>query len=356
MPQRSFCLALMLALLLPSTISLADPVAFIGSWELTPVDGGAGWLEVRQDDGIYAGTLLWMGGSPEPMNRVYFDGDTLHGFRIVDDEIRDSADVLVKTQQHPIFLTATLEGSRLRGMITQPSRDGANVVKAEFNGVRSDPMPAVPDLAQVELGDPIQLFNGRNLDGWIVAGGAHWGKLKDSSNADGWIPVDSDVANGWSVIDGVLTNNPAQTEGQPYIRYGNLITKTNFEDFNLTLEVKAPQDGNSGIYLRGIYEIQIRDSHGKPLDSHNMGALYGRIAPSRDVEKGAGEWQAVDITLVDRHLTVKLNGQIIIDNAPVTGCTGGALWSDESRPGPIYFQGDHTSIQYRNIVLRPVEN
>ena len=73
-----------------------------------------------------------------------------------------------------------------------------------------------------------------------------------------------------------------------------------------------------------------------------MGGLYSRITPTVNrAEKPAGEWQTIDITLVDRHVTVILNGKTIIDNQPVLGCTGGALWSDEFRPGPIYLQGDH---------------
>jgi hypothetical protein len=127
-----------------------------------------------------------------------------------------------------------------------------------------------------------------------------------------------------------------------------------FEDFNLTLETNVPKDGNSGIYLRGIYEVQVLDSYGKPLDPHNMGAIYSRICPSELAEKPAGEWQTFDITLVDRHATVILNGKKIIDNKPILGCTGGALWSDPLRPGPIYLQGDHTGANYRHIVLRPV--
>jgi hypothetical protein len=96
------------------------------------------------------------------------------------------------------------------------------------------------------------------------------------------------------------------------------------------------------------------DSHPLPLSTHHMGAIYSRIAPTVKAEKPAGEWQALDITLVDRHVTVILNGQKIIDNQPLAGCTGGALWSDEFRPGPIYLQGDHTGVDYRNLVLRPV--
>jgi hypothetical protein len=111
---------------------------------------------------------------------------------------------------------------------------------------------------------------------------------------------------------------------------------------------------NSGIYLRGLYEIQVADTFGKPVDPHNMGAVYSRITPSLSAEKPPGEWQTLDITLVQRHVTVVLNGKRIISNQPVPGITGGALWSDITRPGPIYLQGDHTGIEYRSLVLRPV--
>jgi hypothetical protein len=85
-----------------------------------------------------------------------------------------------------------------------------------------------------------------------------------------------------------------------------------------------------------------------------MGALYSRITPAMAAEKPAGEWQDLDITLVDRHLTVTLNDKKIIDNEPVKGVTGGALTSDEFSPGPIYLQGDHGKVMYRNIVLTPI--
>ena len=151
------------------------------------------------------------------------------------------------------------------------------------------------------------------------------------------------------MADGVLMNRVEKGKHP-----SNLRTEREFEDFNLKLEVRTQENSNSGIYLRGIYEIQVAESFGKPLDPHNMGALYSRITPSVAAEKPIGEWQTFDITLVDRHLTVVLNGKTIIDNQPVLGCTGGAMSSDEFKPGPIFLQGDHTNIDYRNIVLRPV--
>jgi len=211
---------------------------------------------------------------------------------------------------------------------------GSIMTKEEFAGKRIPPVGAAPDLSKVKYGRAIALFNGENLDGWKLTA--------------------PKVVNGWSAQNGLLINRAVQEEGKPHRSYGNLRTEQEFEDFNLKLETRVAQGGNSGVYLRGIYEVQVTDSYGKKLDPHNMGAVYSRITPSVNAEKPAGEWQTLDITLVDRHVTVVLNGTKIIDNAPVMGCTGGALWSDEFRPGPIYLQGDHTGIEYRNIVLKPV--
>jgi len=155
-------------------------------------------------------------------------------------------------------------------------------------------------------------------------------------------------------MNGVLVNKPVQQKGKRRVSYGNLRTMKEFEDFNLKLEVNVPGRGNSGVYLRGIYEVQVSDTYGKGLDSHNMGGIYSRITPAVASEKPAGQWQTLNMTLCDRHVTVELNGKVIIDNQPLLGCTGGALWSDEFKPGPIYLQGDHTAVSYRNIVLTPI--
>ncbi|MCI0334142.1 MAG: DUF1080 domain-containing protein [Planctomycetes bacterium] len=331
---------------------------FLGRWALTTAGGGAGWLEVRDDAGYLDGTLLWVGGSPEPLTRVYFDGDTLGAIRIRTDQIKDATGKVTRTQVHPLTLTASLSGDRLRGVLAEPAGDGRSVTRQEFTGERVPPLPPRPELSKVRFGEPHELFNGKNLDGWVVLGGPHWGKLDlqrpDRGNLEGWLATNSNAASGWSVENGILINNPTQRAGQPYVSYGNLHTVRKFEDFNLAVEVNVGPNGNSGIYLRGIYEVQVADSFGKPVDSHHLGAVYGRITPTASAEKPPGKWQTLDITLVDRHVTVKLNGQTIIENQPLMGCTGGAVWSDESRPGPIYLQGDHTDVRFRKIVLRPV--
>ena len=125
-------------------------------------------------------------------------------------------------------------------------------------------------------------------------------------------------------------------------------------DFNLKIQVNIPGGSNSRIYLRGIYEVQVLDSYGQSLDSHNMGAIYSRITPSVAAEKPSGEWQTLDVTLYNRYVTVILNGVKIIDCQPLMGVTGGAITADEFKPGPIYLQGDHGKVMYRDIVLTPI--
>lgn len=115
-----------------------------------------------------------------------------------------------------------------------------------------------------------------------------------------------------------------------------------------------PEHSNSGVYLRGMYEVQVVDSYGAKLDSHNMGAVYSRITPTVAAEKKGGEWQSLDIILCNRHVSVTLNGTKIIDNQPVYGPTGGAMQADVFKAGPIYLQGDHGKVLYRNMVLTPI--
>jgi hypothetical protein len=231
-------------------------------------------------------------------------------------------------------ITATLEGNNLKLMTVKAKPDGSAFGRADFTGKRIPPLPPRPDISEALYGEPVALFNGKNLDGWV---------LTNPNNA-----------NGWVAENGMLVNKPVQTEGEKHVAYGNLKTSAEFEDFNLKLEVNVPAKSNSGIYLRGIYELQILDSYGKPLDSHNMGAIYSRITPAVSAEKPAGEWQTLDVTLMDRHVTVVLNGKTIIDHEPLPGCTGGALWSDPMRPGPLYLQGNHGAASFRNIILTPI--
>ncbi|MEK7675471.1 MAG: DUF1080 domain-containing protein [Verrucomicrobiota bacterium] len=323
-----------LALTLTSAWAVEESNPFVGYWALTIPGGGAGWLGVTQEKGYFDAGILWGGGSVVPVASVVINDETLFITRLHEVKRKDAAGKVVRTHQFTELITARVSGDDLSLTTIQGRENGQGFRREEFTGKRIPPLPPKPDLAKVKFGEPVKLFSGQNLDGW---------KLTSPS-----------AANGWSAQEGVLINRPVQEEGKPHKSYGNLRTEREFEDFNLTLDTRVVSGGNSGIYLRGIYEVQVADTFGRKLDSHNMGGIYSRITPTASAEKAAGEWQTFDITLVDRHVTVILNGTKIIDNQPLLGCTGGALWSDQSRPGPIYLQGDHTGINYRNIVLKPV--
>jgi hypothetical protein len=187
-----------------------------------------------------------------------------------------------------------------------------------------------PDLtrtAPLRWQSPRSLFNGKDLSGWMLR---TWGE-----------------GNCWTVEEGTLTNRPPCTD---------LRTKNAFSDFKLHAEFKIPAEGNSGIYLRGRYELQISDARGQALDALRMGAIYGFIKPSpvaTTAMKRALEWQTFDVTLAGRKVTVLLNGSKIIEESEIPGITGGAYDGREKDPGPLMLQGDHSKVWFRNLTLAP---
>jgi hypothetical protein len=131
------------------------------------------------------------------------------------------------------------------------------------------------------------------------------------------------------------------------------VTTAKYDDFKLHLEVNCPKGSNSGIYLRGRYEVQVEDAIDPEPKSTDLGGVYGFLVPNENASAGAGNWQTFDITLVGRRVTVVLNGKTIIGDQTIPGITGGALDSDEGAPGPIYLQGDHGAVAYRNLRITP---
>jgi hypothetical protein len=120
------------------------------------------------------------------------------------------------------------------------------------------------------------------------------------------------------------------------------------------VDFRIIHNSNSGIGLRGRYEIQIQDDYGKPLNSHMSGALYSRVTPSVNACKPAGEWQSYDIRLVGRQVTVVFNGIKVIDKGEVEGLTAIAENADEGEPGPFILQGDHSYVEVKNFVVTPL--
>ncbi len=195
-------------------------------------------------------------------------------------------------------------------------------VSYDFTGVKA---PYLNRTKAVQWGKPIALFNGKDLKGWKA----------------------SSANNQWEVVNGILTSKKAGA---------NLISDQKFEDFKIEAEFRYKEGGNSGIYLRGRYEVQIEDS---PKDKHPgslyFGGVYGFLSPNEMVALGPNQWQKFEITLVGRLVTIVANGKTIISNQEIPGITGGALDSKEGESGPIYIQGDHAPVEFRKIVITPAK-
>jgi hypothetical protein len=294
-----------------------DPV--VGNWGLKlPYDYmSAGSMIVERDaDGKASALVLWRWGSPTPVKNLVINGDDF-------------------SFDHPwgFKVKGEVDGNELEAEVF--NKDGKSEGKA--TGWRNPPICPKVSTKDAKFGEKIDL-------------------LKDG--LDGWKPMSTEYKFAWKFENGVLSNNLGRKPDGKWNHGGaNLVTKrSDFYDFKLEYDVRVPKDSNSGVYLRGRYEIQTVDSYGKKVDCHNMAAYYGRVTPSVAAEKPAGEWQHVSVVLYKRHLTVVLNGKTIIDNAPVVGVTGGAIDANEFVPGPLYLQGDHTDADYRNMYLYPVIN
>jgi hypothetical protein len=217
----------------------------------------------------------------------------------------------------------TASGDKLTGVEKRGDAPGPSISGARAPELKK-PMPKA-------WGEPTALFNGKDLTGWEPIGNAQNSK--------------------WVARDGELVNDNPVVEGQHSPGAANIKTTRKFDDFKLHIEVNCPEHGNSGIYLRGRYEIQV-GTEGGTNPSHEMGALYGHVAPAGNIGNKLGEWTSFDITLVGRSLTVMRDGVKIHDNVEIPGPTGGALDSNESEAGPFFLQGDHQGvIRYRNITI-----
>ncbi len=180
------------------------------------------------------------------------------------------------------------------------------------------------------------------------AAAAKWGRPRALIQSDltGWAPRGENSAACWTVADGVLSATPPCVD---------LLSAERFDDFRLRLEFRYPEGSNSGVYLRGRYEIQIQDDRDKAIDPLRIGGVYGFIAPRVNAAGSPGDWQTMNVELVGRRVTISLNGVEVVANREIPGITGGALDSREASAGPLMLQGDHGPIEFRNIVITPAQ-
>jgi hypothetical protein len=286
------------------------PPPVLGQWDFVVTDANGpypSWLELTPSGrGVIVGRFVGRVGSSRPIARAEWTEGTLR-FAIPPQWEEGTGD---------LRLEAKLDGERLTGTLTNP--DGS---RHAFTATRA---PSMRRSSPPQWGQPIELFNGKDLTGWTTQGGGQ---------------------NNWRAVNGVLTNTASGT---------NLMTTRTFGDFKLQLEFRYPKEGNSGVYLRGRHEVQIEDSPERewPLSVH-LGGVYGFLRPNENAGKGPGEWNTYEITLVGRRVTVVLNGKTVIGDQVIPGITGGAIDANEGAPGPILLQGDHTAVEFRNVRLTP---
>jgi hypothetical protein len=284
---------------------------FLGRWDLTLKAAGKeypSWIEISEDGSQLKALMVGRWGSARPLPKIQIENGVLTFVSPKEEEGSD----------HNLVFQGKLAGNNLSGTTTGP--DGTTW---QWTGVRA---PALAHSSAPKWGKPIQLFNGKDLTGW---------KMSKPGP-----PV-------WTVRDGTL------------IKPGNgpeLITDAKFQDFKLHIEFNCGKDANSGVYLRGRYELQIETESEAEPPSHHTGGVYGFLAPSPELPRAPDTWQTYDITLIGRKVTVVQNGQTVINNQEIPGITGGAVDSHEATPGPIYLQGSEKGeVAFRNIVITPAE-
>jgi len=304
--NRSRMVFTILSILLTPALSTQTRNRFAGRWDITVTAQDAtypNWMELVEKDGELQVRVQPRGGAVRPAVAVKADGSRL--FVAVSPASGNRLAVSWELE---------LKGDRFTG-----AQKTGESVSGQLVGVRAPALKGAPPKAWT---DPEPLFNGKDLTGWE--------------------PVGSASNFYWTVKDGELVNEQ---------RGGNIKTTRTFDDFKLHIDFNCPERGNSGLYLRGRYEIQIGTEGGRE-PSREMGAIFGFFPASRDLPLRLGEWQSYDVTLIGRYVTVVRNGVTIHENQEIPGITGGALDSREAEPGPFYIQGDHSGgLRFRNITV-----
>jgi hypothetical protein len=290
----------------------ASVQAFLGRWDLTlktPVREAPSWVEITQEDGQVKARMVSRWGHARPLPKCEITNGKITFVSPKEEEER----------KDDMVFEGKLSGKSLVGTTTGP--DGTPWT---WTGEKA---PSLTRKGEPKWGKPTQLFNGKDLSGWRMS--------------------DPAATATWKVENGTLVSPGHGPE---------LISDAKFEDFKLHVEFNCAPGSNSGVYLRGRYELQIEDDPEPEGPTMRTGGIYGYLAPSPEQPRKPGEWQTYDITFVGRVVTVVQNGHTIIDKQEIPGITGGALDSHEGLPGPIYLQGSEAGhVAFRNLKITPAE-
>jgi hypothetical protein len=315
---RTNLLAAGLAALLLPAISFAEAAvnaedAYVGRWDVTLRSGAKEyptWLEIAEANGQTTVRMVGRWGHARELPKAEISANGITFTSPKEEEGGKQSDMVFQGKLFEGKLSGTAEGP-----------DGA---RWEWEGDRA---PSLKSTGHPKWKTPIVLFDGKNLSAWKT--------------------TPAEVA-AWKIENGTLIS-PGHGP--------DLITNAKFSDFKLHVEFNCSPKSNSGVYLRGRYEVQIENDAEPEGPTMRTGGVYGFLAPVPEVPRTPGVWQTYDITLIGRTVTVLLNGKTIIDHKEIPGITGGALDSQESKPGPIYLQGSEDGhVAFRHIVITPAQD
>lgn len=252
---------------------------------------------------------------------------------------------------------------------------GAAAPLSRLFGREPDSLPEAPFRSEKGW---TPLLNGRDLAFWRVELG--WRGVAGRTNEwfttasvswPGTQPPDRLVAQpepGGIIVNGIETHTT------------NLVTERKFGDIDLYLEFMFAKGSNSGVYLHGLYEVQVFDSYGatRPPTYSDGGGIYqrwesgkgfGGFAPRSNASRPPGQWQFYRIrfraprfaaaggkTENAKFDQVIYNGVTVHENVVCDGPTRSALEIPEAAANPLMLQGDHGPVAYRNICFRPLPN
>lgn len=301
-----------LALIASAATTAAQPPAkaVFGRWDITitaPKGELPSWIDVSEEQGSPKIVMVGVTDHATPL-KTFTVKDTEVEFVSPKGEEGFPADMTFKGK---------LTGGHLVGIVS-----GSNGTSWRWVGV---PAPSLKRSSPPVWGKPISLFNGKDLSGWV------------SRNPGG--------GSAWKAENGALVKDGNGSD---------LLNTQRFQDFKLHIEFNCGVNANSGVFLRGRYEVQVETESAHEPNSHHTGGIYGFLDPVPEQPRRADVWQFFDITLVGRTVTVVQNGATVIDQKEIPGITGGALDSHEGLPGPIYLQASEVGrVSYRNIVITP---
>ena len=319
---------------------------YVGRWNITgtgPDSANVYFLEVKSNGGALEGLFLDRGGHATPVSWIKVENGELqwqHG---------GGGDTLPKPACGPLYRAKLVDG-KLVGQHELPGdpcpqqrqRPGAALAPRTVHwvGVRQPAWPPSDANASHTYGTPVVIVGpGVGKEVWA-------GLTPETSRRP--------CVDRWTIENGVMTNGtPERGERSTCNPY----TKQTFRDFRIQAEFNLGERQNSGLYLRGRYELQLMlrpDGAAPPPYPGGLMDIYGWKRADVYAGNPPGEWQVLDAVVVGNRVTVTLNGKRVHDNAVLYAITGGAMDNDELAPGPIMIQGDHSRVSFRKLVVTPI--